>query len=131
MGQKVDAVIIGAGVIGTATAFELCKRGYKTLNIDKLPSAPTQPSVARLVYLLTGTMGVLRACLLSFEARSCHPRGPDLAGKLLPCPTHLTGARAPTGGRQAILASRVTLAVTQKRKGWKHAHTKCESHRSL
>ena len=44
MGQKVDAVIIGAGVIGTATAFELCKRGYKTLNIDKLPSAGYGPT---------------------------------------------------------------------------------------
>ena len=39
MGEKVDAIIIGAGVIGAATAFELCKRGYTTLNIDKLPSA--------------------------------------------------------------------------------------------
>ncbi len=49
MGEKVDAIIIGAGVIGAATAFELCKRGYKTLNIDKLPSAgygPTSNSCA-------------------------------------------------------------------------------------
>ncbi|HXV98603.1 MAG TPA: FAD-dependent oxidoreductase [Anaerolineae bacterium] len=30
-----DAIIIGAGVIGCSTAFELAKRGYKTLNIDK------------------------------------------------------------------------------------------------
>ena len=49
MGQKIDAVIIGAGVIGAATAFELGKRGYKTLNVDKLPSAgygPTRNSCA-------------------------------------------------------------------------------------
>ena len=39
MGEKVDAIIIGAGVIGAATAFELAKRGYSTLNIDKGPSA--------------------------------------------------------------------------------------------
>ena len=38
MTRQADAIIIGAGVIGAATAFELCKRGYKTLNIDKLPS---------------------------------------------------------------------------------------------
>ena len=37
MARQADAIIIGAGVIGAATAFELCKRGYKTLNIDKLP----------------------------------------------------------------------------------------------
>jgi sarcosine oxidase, subunit beta len=44
-----DAIIIGAGVIGAATAFELCKRGYQTLNIDKLPAAgygPTSSSCA-------------------------------------------------------------------------------------
>jgi len=39
MTQKADAIIIGAGIIGCATAFELAKKGYKTLNIDKLPDA--------------------------------------------------------------------------------------------
>ncbi len=39
MTQKPDAIIIGAGVIGCAIAFEMTKRGYKTLNIDKLPTA--------------------------------------------------------------------------------------------
>ena len=49
MARQADAIIIGAGVIGAATAFELCKRGYKTLNIDKLPTAgygPTSNSCA-------------------------------------------------------------------------------------
>ncbi|MEA2428953.1 MAG: hypothetical protein QOF37_2581 [Thermoleophilaceae bacterium] len=49
MGREVDAVIIGAGVIGAATAFELAKRGYRTLNIDKLPASgygPTSNSCA-------------------------------------------------------------------------------------
>jgi sarcosine oxidase subunit beta len=39
MKQKPDAIIIGAGLIGCAIAYELSKRGYKTLNIDKLPAA--------------------------------------------------------------------------------------------
>ena len=39
-----DVIIIGAGVIGAATAFELCKRGYRTLNIDKLPGAGYGPT---------------------------------------------------------------------------------------
>ena len=39
MNRKTDAIIIGAGIIGSATAFELAKRGYKTLNIDKLPAS--------------------------------------------------------------------------------------------
>lgn len=35
MTQSVDAIIIGTGVIGTATAFELAKKGYKTLSLDR------------------------------------------------------------------------------------------------
>jgi sarcosine oxidase subunit beta len=37
--QQPDAIIIGAGIIGCTTAFELAKKGYKTLNIDMLPEA--------------------------------------------------------------------------------------------
>src|SRR5688572_26084764 len=36
---RYDAIIIGAGVIGANLGFELSKAGYKTLNIDKLPTA--------------------------------------------------------------------------------------------
>lgn len=49
MKKQVDAIIIGSGVIGCAVAFELAKKGYKTLNIDKLPDAgfgPTSNSCA-------------------------------------------------------------------------------------
>lgn len=35
MATTADAIIIGAGVIGAATAFELAKAGYKTLSVDK------------------------------------------------------------------------------------------------
>ena len=35
----VDAVVIGAGVIGAATAFELGRRGRRVLCVDKLPAA--------------------------------------------------------------------------------------------
>ena len=44
MKRSADAIIIGAGVIGAATAFELCKRGYRTLNIDRLPGAGYGPT---------------------------------------------------------------------------------------
>ena len=33
------SLIIGAGIIGCATAFELSKKGHRTLNIDKNPAA--------------------------------------------------------------------------------------------
>jgi sarcosine oxidase subunit beta len=39
MNKQVDAIIIGAGVIGACVAFELSKKGYKTLSIDKGPEA--------------------------------------------------------------------------------------------
>ena len=35
MSGSPDAIIIGTGVIGTATAFELAKRGWKTLSLDR------------------------------------------------------------------------------------------------
>lgn len=38
MTETYDAIIIGAGVIGSAVGLELGRRGYKTLNIDKLPA---------------------------------------------------------------------------------------------
>ena len=47
--HQYDALIIGAGIIGAATAFELAKLGYRTLNVDKLPAAgygPTSSSCA-------------------------------------------------------------------------------------
>jgi sarcosine oxidase subunit beta len=39
MPLKYDAIIIGAGIIGSCVGFELARRSYKTLNIDKLPAA--------------------------------------------------------------------------------------------
>jgi sarcosine oxidase subunit beta len=37
--QSYDAIIIGAGIIGANLAFEMSKAGYRTLNLDKLPSS--------------------------------------------------------------------------------------------
>ncbi len=39
MSTTYDAIIIGAGVIGTPIAYELSKMGYKTLTVDKQPDA--------------------------------------------------------------------------------------------
>lgn len=39
-----DAIIIGAGLIGASIAFELSKRGYRTINVDKLPAAGYGPT---------------------------------------------------------------------------------------
>ncbi|HPE61526.1 MAG TPA: FAD-dependent oxidoreductase [Thiolinea sp.] len=37
--QHYDAIIIGAGIIGAATALELARKGFNTLNVDRLPAA--------------------------------------------------------------------------------------------
>ena len=39
MTDSFDAIIIGAGVIGAATAFEMAKNGHRTLNIDAMGEA--------------------------------------------------------------------------------------------
>jgi len=39
MNTSYDALIIGSGIIGCSIAFELSKKGWKTLNIDKLAAA--------------------------------------------------------------------------------------------
>lgn len=47
--SRADVVIVGAGIVGTAIALELSKRGYETINVDKLPAAgygPTSNSCA-------------------------------------------------------------------------------------
>ena len=41
MSETADVIIIGAGIIGTATAFELAKMGYKTLSLDRNHDAGT------------------------------------------------------------------------------------------
>jgi glycine/D-amino acid oxidase-like deaminating enzyme len=39
MKDQQDVVIIGAGIIGSAIGLELSRRGYRTVNVDKLPAA--------------------------------------------------------------------------------------------
>lgn len=39
MAERYDAIIIGAGIIGASIGYELAKRGWRTLNLDRLPAA--------------------------------------------------------------------------------------------
>jgi sarcosine oxidase subunit beta len=64
MQKKYDAVIIGCGVIGCCVAFELAKRGYKTLSVDKLSEAgmgSTSGSCAIIRFHYSTTEGVALA----------------------------------------------------------------------
>ncbi|MGB1252537.1 MAG: NAD(P)/FAD-dependent oxidoreductase [Candidatus Promineifilaceae bacterium] len=65
--ENLDVIIIGAGIIGCATAFELSKAGYKTLNIDKLGDAgmgSTSNSCAlvRMTYSTMDGIQMAREC---------------------------------------------------------------------
>jgi len=62
-----DVIIIGAGIIGCATAFELSKAGYKTLNIDKLGDAgmgstSNSCSLIRMSYSTRGGILMAQEC---------------------------------------------------------------------
>ncbi len=66
MNKKYDAIIIGAGVIGSAISFELSKKGWKTLNIDKNPSAgygstSTSCAIIRVYY------STFEGCAMAYE----------------------------------------------------------------
>ncbi len=66
MNDQYDAIIIGAGVIGACTAFEMAKAGYRTLSIDKqggagLGSTAGSCAIIRLYY------SNVESCALAYE----------------------------------------------------------------
>jgi len=63
-GNEYDVVIVGSGVIGCALGFELSRRGYRTLNVDRLPAAgygSTSSSSAVVRYNYSTEAGVAMA----------------------------------------------------------------------
>ncbi|MEK0085574.1 NAD(P)/FAD-dependent oxidoreductase [Benzoatithermus flavus] len=62
MGERYDAVIVGAGIMGCAIALELARKGWRTLNVDALPAAgygstSASAAVIRVYYsTLSGTV---------------------------------------------------------------------------
>ena len=53
MTDSYDAVIIGAGIIGSAIGFELARKGYHTLNVDRLPASGYGPTAASCAIIRT------------------------------------------------------------------------------
>jgi len=66
MSNNYDAVIIGAGVIGACTAYELAKLGYKTLSVDKLPQAGYGSTSASCAIIRT-YYSTTDSCALAYE----------------------------------------------------------------
>jgi sarcosine oxidase subunit beta len=66
MNQRYDAIINGAGIIGAYTAFELAKKSYKTLSVDKLPEAGYGSRSGSCAIIRT-YYSALKTCALAYE----------------------------------------------------------------
>lgn len=66
MAETYDAIIIGAGVIGACTAFEMAKKGWKTLSIDKGPEAGYGSTSASCAIIRT-YYSALETCAIAYE----------------------------------------------------------------
>ena len=66
MSKSYDAIIIGAGVIGACTAFEMAKKGWKTLSIDKLPESGYGSTSGSCAIIRT-YYSALETCALAYE----------------------------------------------------------------
>jgi len=69
MSRSHDAIIIGAGVIGAATAFELAKLGYRTLSVDKLP-APGYGSTSNSCAIVRASYSTWDGVAMAYEGFS-------------------------------------------------------------
>ena len=66
MAETFDCVIIGAGVIGACTAFELAKKGYRTLSVDKGPEAGYGSTSASCAIIRT-YYSAFETCAIAYE----------------------------------------------------------------
>ncbi|MCQ0971267.1 FAD-binding oxidoreductase [Paracoccus sp. TK19116] len=66
MRDSADAIIIGAGVIGNAIAFELAKLGWQTLSLDKGPDAGSGSTSSSSAIIRT-YYSVEASCALAYE----------------------------------------------------------------
>jgi len=71
-----DAIIIGAGVIGSSIALGLARKGFRTLNVDALPAAGFG-STSNSSGIVRPFYSALESCALAHEARSRWLRWPD------------------------------------------------------
>ncbi|MGA9598412.1 MAG: FAD-dependent oxidoreductase [Acidimicrobiia bacterium] len=69
MSNDYDAIIIGTGIIGAATAFELAKLGYRTVSIDKLP-APGYGSTSNSCAIVRASYSTWDGVAMAYEGFS-------------------------------------------------------------
>ena len=74
-----DAIIIGAGVIGASIALGLSRRGLRTLNIDALPAAG-YGSTSNSSAIVRPFYSAIESCALAHEARHRWLNWPEFLG---------------------------------------------------
>lgn len=79
MGRSYDAVIIGAGIIGAGIAFELARKGYRTLNVDKLGAAGAGSTVNTCAIIRTH-YSTLEGTAMAYESYLNWKRWPEYLG---------------------------------------------------
>lgn len=70
MTKAFDAIIVGAGVIGTSIGYQLARRGWRTLNIDQL-SASGQGSTSSSLAIIRTHYSTREGCALAWEGYHC------------------------------------------------------------
>lgn len=66
MSERADAIIIGAGIIGAAVGLELARKGYRTVNVDRLPAAG-YGSTSNSCAIIRTYYSTLEGCAMAFE----------------------------------------------------------------
>ena len=79
MNQKYDAIVIGAGIIGAAIGRELARKGYRTVNIDKLPAAGYGPTGASCAIIRTH-YSTFDGAAIAYEGYFYWKRWPEYIG---------------------------------------------------
>ncbi len=67
MRSSCDAVVVGAGIIGAATALELARLGYRTVSVDRLPAAGYGPT--------SGSCAIVRVHYSTFDGTAFASEG--------------------------------------------------------
>ena len=76
MSHQYDAIIIGAGIIGASIALELSRKGYRTLNLDKLGVAGAG-STANTCAIIRTHYSTLEGTAMAYESYLHWKRWPE------------------------------------------------------
>ena len=79
MGERYDVVIIGAGIIGAATALGLARKGVTCLSLDRLPAAG-YGSTSGSCAIIRPYYSTLDGCALAYEGHFYWLEWPDFIG---------------------------------------------------